>query len=347
MITHEAMPLLEHALAPFARFWADPLVEDVLVNRPGEVFVRRAGTFTRHEIAADAIDLEGIAILTASLKRQNVGRSHPLLSADFPLGGIHHRLQACLPPAVEGGGAVLAIRRPKGRAPTLDELVQGGIFGETAPRAQGLSAADAQLVGLYRQAQQAPAYERGEAYMHFLRACMRAGKTHVLCGQVGSGKTHFSMGLANEISLDDRIVTIQDADEWKALPHQNRVDLFYSKGDQGEAQLSADHLVEASLRLSMRWLLLQEIRGKEAFSFMRARRSGHPGLTTCHAESASEVIPALALMAKQHPDMASVDLSEIERMMRGLVDVVVHFVRVGERFTASEVWFRLAEDQDQ
>lgn len=342
-MTNEALPLLLDALRPLAALWQDPDVEDVLMNRPGEVFVRKGGQKTRHEIDMDVLDMEGIAILAGALKRQNVGRSRPLLSCDLP-GGV--RLQAVMAPAVNEGTVALAIRRPKGQAPTLGEIGAGGIFDDVQPGGTGVSAADMHLVALYREAQAAPLEQRSEAWMSFLRATVRAEKTHVLCGQVGSGKTHFSMGLANEIPLTARLCTIQDADEWSALPHPDRVDLFYSKGGQGEAQVTPDNLVEASLRLSMKWLLMQELRGAEAFSFMRARRSGHPGITTCHADNARDVFPTLALMVRQHPAGASIDLPTIERALRGLIDVVVHFHRPAGRFAISEVWFRAAEDTD-
>jgi type IV secretion system protein VirB11 len=179
--------------------------------------------------------------------------------------------------------------------------------------------------------------------MAFLRAVMRAEMTVVLCGKVGSGKTHLSMALATEIPLSDRLVTIQDADEWAALPHRNRVDLFYSKGEQGAARVTPNDLVEAALRLAMKWLLLQEIRGSEAFSFLRARRSGHPGLTTCHADSAQAAFPTLALMVKQHPASEGLELPAIEQALRGLIDVVVHLHRPDGRFAISEVHFGLAE----
>jgi type IV secretion system protein VirB11 len=179
--------------------------------------------------------------------------------------------------------------------------------------------------------------------MAFLRAVMKTEMTVVICGKVGSGKTYLSMALANEIPLSDRLCTVQDADEWAALPHPNRVDLFYSKGEQGAARVTPNDLVEASLRLAMKWLLLQELRGAEAFSFMRARRSGHPGLTTCHADNAQAVFPTLALMVKQHSAAASMDLPAIEQALRGLIDVVVHVHRPEGRFEISEVHFGLAE----
>ncbi|WP_186818157.1 Flp pilus assembly complex ATPase component TadA, partial [Skermanella aerolata] len=94
---HAALPLLDFALAPFAEFMADDTVEDIIMNRPHEVFVRRGATTTRHEVAVDFVDQQGIAILAAAIKGQNVGKATPLLSCDLP-GGT--RLQAVLPPCV-------------------------------------------------------------------------------------------------------------------------------------------------------------------------------------------------------------------------------------------------------
>lgn len=333
----EALPLLQLALSPLDPLWADPEVEDVLIQRPGEAWVRYRGEMTLHPVALDFIDLEGIAILAGSLKRQNVGRSQPLLSCDLS-GGM--RMQAVLPPCVNDGTVALAIRRPKKVAPTLGQLGNGGIFADVRPVARGLSDTDRELLRLYRQAQGTGQWQA------FLSAAICAKRTHVLCGTVGTGKTHTAMALAGEIPITSRLVTIQDADEMAALPHPNRVDLFYSKGDQSEASITANDLVEASLRLSMEWLILQELRGGEAFSFLRALRSGHPGITTCHAPSAAEAIPALSLMVRQHPAAATVDLGTIAATLRGLIDVVVHMHRPGGRFEISEVWFRPAADED-
>ena len=338
---HEALPLLDHALSPLDRFRADPDVEDILMQRPNEAFVRRGAAVTCHDVPLDALDQEGIAILAASLKQQNVGRTRPLLSCDLP-GGT--RLQAVLPPCVRDGTVALAIRRSKSVAPTLDEVGASGLFAEIGPSVNGLCDTERRLVRLYRDATHAtgPGQRQG-AWMAFLRAVMRAEMTVVLCGKVGSGKTHLSMALATEIPPGDRLVTIQDADEWSALPHPNRVDLFYSKGGQGAAQVTPNDLVECSLRLAMRWLLLQELRGAEAFGFMRARRSGHPGLTSCHADSPQAAFPALALMVKQHPAATGMGLDVIEASLRSLIDIVVHFHRPDGRFRVSGAWFGAAE----
>ena len=47
----------------------DPAVEDILMDRPGEVFVRRGAEKTRHEVPVDLVDMEGIVYLAAALKK--------------------------------------------------------------------------------------------------------------------------------------------------------------------------------------------------------------------------------------------------------------------------------------
>lgn len=332
-LEHEAIPLLQHALAPFNGWWADPSVEDILINRPGEAFVRRGAERTRYNIPCDFIDLEGIAILAASLKAQNVGRRNPILSCDLP-GGT--RLQAVLPPCVNNKTVALAIRRPRGYAPSLDELSEGGIFLDMER-----PDIDRGLIDLYKNAKGS---SNSQDHINFLRAAIKARKTVVLGGLVGSGKTTFAMGLIREIPLDHRLAIIQDADEWAALPHQNKVEMFYSKGMQGESDVTATTCIEASLRLAMDWLLLQEIRGAEAYSFLRGRKSGHPGISTMHADSVATMIPALALMAKQDPAVAATDVDVLERDLRSVIDICVHLHRPDGKFRVSDIWFRAAED---
>jgi type IV secretion system protein VirB11 len=338
---HPAIGLLHHTMKPFRQWLNDPSVEDLVMQRPNELIIQAGGKTFEHEIDFDFVQQQGLAVLAGSLKSQNVSRSRPLLAADIP-GGL--RLQAALPPCVHDGTVSLTIRRSKNSAPTLTDIGDGGIFSGTEPVRRGISKEDEMLIRLYYEACAATDPDtRRNTWTAFFEATMKAAKTHVLCGRVGSGKTYASMALAREIPLTDRVVTVQDADEWGALPHRNRVDLFYSKGDQGGSKVTPNNLVEASLRMGMKWLFLQELRGAEAFSFMRARRSGHPGLTTCHADNVRAAFPALALMVSQHESAGNVDLCVIESALKDLIDVVIHFHRPDGRFEVSEVWFAPAE----
>jgi type IV secretion system protein VirB11 len=57
------------------------------------------------------------------------------------------------------------------------------------------------------------------------------------------------------------------------------------------------------------------------------------------------VFPTLALMVRQSPAAAAVELGVIEAALKGLIDVVVHFHRPEGRFAISEVWFAAAEPE--
>jgi type IV secretion system protein VirB11 len=327
-----AIPLLAHAMAPLAEALADPSVEDVMVQREGEIWVRRGAATTRHDVTGLSFaDIEAIAILAGAVRHQDVGRTQPLLATELPTG---ERLQAVLPPCVKPGTASLTIRRGSTEMPTLDQLAASGIFRETRPRPGGLSPQDEALLALYRCAD----------WEAFLRACVKARKTVAFVGETASGKTHQTKALVGEIPRDERIVTVEDTDEWSGLPHPNRVALFYSKGDQGAARVGPNELVEAALRMAPRWLLVQELRDGAAFSFLRAVASGHPGITTWHAPSAATAFDPLGLMVRQHPAGATLPSEDIRLLCRRLVDVVVHCARDGGRFGITEVWFNLAEE---
>lgn len=69
-------------------------------------------------------------------------------------------------------------------------------------------------------------------------------------------------------------------------PQPNRLHLLSSRGRQGRAKVTPQQLLEASLRLRPDRIILGELRGAEAFTYLRAINSGHPGsLTTIHADN--------------------------------------------------------------
>ena len=64
--------------------------------------------------------------------------------------------------------------------------------------------------------------------------------------------------------------------------------------------MSANDLLAASLRMRPDRIILGELRGPEAFAFLRAINTGHPGsMTTVHADSAERAIEQIVLLALQ------------------------------------------------
>lgn len=329
-------PTLSSLLQPIRPFLDDPAVEEIIVNRPNEVWTYKAGRFVRHDVEMDDDDVMDLGIVAGAQRRQDVGRDSPLLATD--LGGLG-RLQVVLHPCVADGRSALAIRRGNTFSPTLDDLATSGLFKSTRRRRAGPSDADAGLLQLYRD----------EDWEAFFPAAVLAKKTIIACGETASGKTTFAKALINSIPLDERLITIEDTPEWTDLPQPNQVNMLYDKDAvQGEDPTARD-LVAAALRMRIGRLLVQELRdGQAAFAFLRALGSGHPGgITTVHAPNPEEAFTAIALQLKETPAGAAMTQEDIMLLLRGNVHVIVHTARSEAGFKITEVWCGLADEGDR
>ena len=101
-------PFLEAYLEPFRDWLGQPDVTELLVNRPGEVWIEQRGRMTRHD--APKVDdslLQRLAEQVARVSNQGINRERPLLAAMLPNGA---RVQFVAPTATRAHWA-LAIRR--------------------------------------------------------------------------------------------------------------------------------------------------------------------------------------------------------------------------------------------
>jgi type IV secretion system protein VirB11 len=163
-------------------------------------------------------------------------------------------------------------------------------------------------------------------YAEFMRAAVHHHQTIVVAGKTGSGKTTFMKALVEEVSRLERLITIEDAAELLLPSHRNKLHLFFSKNAQGASDVSAKQLLEACLRLRPDRIFLAEVRGEEAYYFLRLAASGHPGsITSLHAGSCELAFEQLALMVRESPAGGGMTMPEIKQLARSVVDVVVHF----------------------
>lgn len=314
-------------LAPLAPWLSRPDVTDVLINRPGEVWIETTtGPMCREPAdELNEVALQRLARQIAAASHQGVNREQPLLSATLPDGS---RVQVVSPPATRGGLA-LAVRKHLISDLSVTDLARDGLFDSTARSDPAREAeADAKLEALL---------DTGDLAA-FLQAAVRRRKTIVISGGTGSGKTTLLNALVKEIDRGERLVVIEDAPEVR-LDHPNSVGLVAVRGDLGEARVDADTLLAAALRLRPDRILLGELRGREAFAFLRAVNSGHPGsLTTVHADSPAGALDQIALLALT----SGVDLGwdKVQTYVSRVIDVVVQLDRTGGARRVSEVLFR-------
>lgn len=318
---------LDAYLSPLEPWLSRPDVTDVLINRPGEVWVETTGGAMSREPADQLTEvaLQRLARQIAAASHQGVNREQPLLSATLPDGS---RVQVAAPPATRGG-LVMAVRKHVLSDMSLEELSNEGLFNSahrSDPAADAV--ADAALEAVL---------DAGDM-MGFLRTAVARRKTIVISGGTGSGKTTLLNALVKEIPRSERLLVIEDAPEVR-LDHPNAVGLISVRGELGEAQVDADTLLAAALRLRPDRILLGELRGREAFAFMRAINSGHPGsITTIHADSPSGALDQISLLALT----SGVDLGweKVQAYVGRVVDVVVQLDRTAGARRLTEVYFR-------
>lgn len=317
-------------LGPLAPVLARPEVTEVSINRPGEAFIDNAGAIERMTVPELSYEhLQRLASLIAYETHQIVNEERPLLSAWLPGG---QRVQVVMPPACETGTVVMSFRRQAERQYTLEDYEAAGMFrGVEVVQEDALSREDLHLRELLAAGR----------IKDFLRHAVRYRRNVVVSGSTSSGKTTFLNTLLREIGDDERLLTIEDVRELRpAVP--NCAHLLASKGGQGVAKVTIQDLLEASLRLRPDRIILGELRGGEAASFLHAVNSGHPGsLTSVHADSPALAFERLALMVMQ--GNAALTREQILAYLRGVVDIVVQVRKFRDRRLVSAIYYKQQE----
>lgn len=121
----------------------------------------------------------------------------------------------------------------------------------------------------------------------------------MIIGGTGSGKTSFLNSLAFFIPPASRVVSIEDTKELNLL-HENWLPSVAREGTgladilgQKHGEVSLFDLLKESFRQRPDYVIVGEIRGKEAFVLFQGASSGHPTMATMHAESVEAMLRRL------------------------------------------------------
>ncbi len=318
---------LDTYLGPIDKLLQKDGVSEVSVNRPCEVWVEKNGDMFYVNLPEYTFEhLKSLARLVAQASDQKISEEHPLLSATLPKG---YRIQIVFPPACELGSVVISIRKKSTLNWTLEEYEKMGAFENTVV-GESISNTDIELSKLLEQ----------KKIKDFIYQSVLYKKNIIISGGTSTGKTTFTNAVLRSIPCVERLIAIEDAREIDLTHHPNRVYLLASRGDQGRALVTTQDLVEASLRLRPDRIIVGELRGKEAFAFLRAINTGHPGsISTLHADTPMMALQQLKMMVMQ-ADLG-MPPSEIYEYITSVIDIVVQLKRAekGKRFI-SEIYFK-------
>jgi archaeal flagellar protein FlaI len=116
----------------------------------------------------------------------------------------------------------------------------------------------------------------------------------LIAGGTASGKTTLLNAIAFFIPPELRIVSIEDTREL-SLPRENWLPsvarISFSEGKAGEVDLFS--LLKNSFRQNPDYVIVGEVRGKEAYVLFQGMASGHSSISTMHADSVSTLAKRL------------------------------------------------------
>lgn len=324
-------PGSEGLLAPLTQFLSDPQVSEILVNKPQEVWIEKEGALQSHPVEAlTEAHLVRLFQLIANENKQRLSKETPLLSGSLLDGS---RVQLCLPPTAKY--PALSIRRKVVRHFTLENYSEQNFYQNVkkadieSKSLKDLSQEDQLLVELYQK----------RHWDSFIRWAITNKKNIVISGGTSSGKTTFLNACLHYIDHADRMILLEDTREID-IPHPNQVQLLASKGDQGEARVNMQDLVQCCLRLRPDRIIMGEIRGREIMDFISACSTGHEGsLTSIHANNPRIAFMRMTQMYKLN-NVPSMTDQDIMRELKEVIDIIIQIAKTPEGRKVQGIYYK-------
>lgn len=320
---------LHHYLNQIGALIRDPAMIEIALNGDGRIWTERAGQAVMQEASLPGLEAHfarDLAKQIANDQSLSLNEIAPMVSASVEFEGVNLRCQVIVPPA-SATGTVISLRlfRPRaaGAAPHRFGLLRDVKLSMEEERASILGRLKAGLT-----------IGSEDDFDDFCREVVGQRLNVLISGITSGGKTELSRRLLWMVAPEQRLALIQDANE--LLPDlPNVVNLIADRKESSPR--SADRLLEATLRLRPDRIILGELRGIEAITFLEAINTGHEGsFTTIHAQSARKALDRLAFMVAKGG--LGMSYAEIQRYVRGAIDVVIQVGRAGDRRGVMEIW---------
>lgn len=286
-MSNEVESFAEQGLLPLQSLLSDNRVNEVVINPDGKIFVEFADA--EHMQAVDDIEINEheIRSLGSNLAGETgnaLGEDHPIVSGRVFVFGNDVRVQVVIPPAIEDGVS-LSIRKYISRVLDLSEIkfINDGPVNIDDDRAAKHA--------IIRDLANSGNLEE------LLRTAIDGRMNILISGGTSSGKTTIARALLAMSHQDERLVTIEDAVEIRP-EHKNTVSLIANRREGSDR--STAKLLESALRMRPDRLIVGELRGAEAYNFLEAINTGHPGsISTIHADSPRLALERISLMVMQ------------------------------------------------
>lgn len=239
----------------------DPALEDLSCNGhdlPVFIFHRAYGSLPT-SLRFSEPELNQFVLKLAQKANKQISLSNPMVDATLPNGA---RVQITYSEVVSTKGSSFTIRKFRAEPMTPLDLIRYGTY-------------NAEILA-------------------FLWLAIEHRKSLLVVGGTASGKTSMMNAVSIFIPQNAKIVSLEDTREIQ-LPHKNWLPTqtreLTAEGIKGDIDLFS--LLKACMRQRPEYIIVGEVRGKEAQTLFQAMNSGHATLSTIHAGSVYEAINRL------------------------------------------------------
>jgi len=267
----------------------DPQIEDIScngVNMPIYVWHKEFESIPTNIRFTSKIELNNFIVKLAHKAGKHISSAHPVLDGMLP---ENHRLAATFMEEVSPKGSTFCIRKFRKDPISIIDMINYGTLNE-----------------------------RIASYFWLL---LESKMNLMIIGGTGAGKTSLLNAIISLMSLNTKIVTIEEVPElnpsltnWTQLT--SRQSFKFGSRDQNQ-NITLFDLVKISLRYRPDYIIVGEVRGEEAYVLFQAIATGHGGLCTLHADGVDHVVKRLT----SHP-------MNVSPIYIPLMNVVLHVERV-------------------
>lgn len=240
----------------------DGYIEDISCDGVGSAIFVYHTTYESMKtslIYRDAAELDSFVTKLAQRAGKYISIAEPMLDATMSDGS---RIQMTLGSEVTAHGSTFTIRKFREEPITPTDLIEWHTFSPLG--------------------------------IAFLWLAVENAKSCIFAGGTASGKTTTLNAISLFIPPLAKIVTLEDTRELK-LPHPNWIPSITrdSFSQDGRGEIDMYELLRAALRQRPEYILVGEVRGREALTLFQAMSTGHVTYATMHADSVASAVHRL------------------------------------------------------
>ena len=325
-VLDDSHAIINAMVSRLSGYFTHPDVEEICINRPGEIWLRRSrpkrGEDIWNQLADETLTfeyLERVCRMVANANSVRFGNGSvqmPTVYAALPGG---HRFTAAMynnivyDEVTSRGGVVMAIRQ----APRGDKLIEYSHYGLEA-------GVHVQPPAKFKEL----SVEASDS-LSKLKAAISNSSHLLISGATSTGKTTLLNKIIDELDPKLRVATVEDTREL-VVPHKNRFHIVLSRTEQAN-KFNDAAAIDLLTRMTPDVILCGEVSTSNAGTIWELTGSGHGSMmTTIHAEDPEQALRAF-IERIRHTQPSIDDERVFEEMKKRFTVVQINRLHNGQR----------------